>query len=118
MDCFSLPNFPHYRMSAQNSCPPCGTFAAIPQLEVSELTSIKVYPNPAYNSRFKIAATQSNPDYVQIHDLFGRLLLQEAWDNAGSEKEIQLPLGAKGVYFVSVWKEGKLIGREKLIVLE
>lgn len=82
------------------------------------MTSIKVYPNPAYNGRFNIAATQSNPDYVQIQDLLGRLLLEEDWDNAGPEKEIQLPLGTKGVYFVSVWKEGKLIGREKLVILE
>jgi hypothetical protein len=117
LDCFSLPNFPHYRMPAQDSCPPCGTFTAVPQLEVSELTSIKVYPNPAHNGRFNIAAQQS-PDYLQIHDLLGRLLLEEAWDNAGSEKEIQLPSGAKGIYFVSVWKEGKLLGREKVLVLE
>jgi hypothetical protein len=78
---------------------------------------VKIYPNPAHNGRFNIAAQQS-PDYLQIHDLLGRLLLEEAWDNAGSEKEIQLPSGAKGIYFVSVWKEGKLLGREKVLVLE
>ena len=117
-DCAALPNFPHYRMPAQDSCPPCGTFAAVPQLELSELTSIKVYPNPAYNGSFNISIQENVAYDIQIHDLFGRLLLQEAWDNAGSEKEIQLPLGAKGVYFVSVWKEGKLIGGEKLVVLE
>ena len=112
---FSLPNFPHFRTPAlpPGACDTTGV-ALLPVLK----ERMKIYPNPSYNSRFKIAATQSSPDYVQIQDLLGRLLLQEAWDNAGSEKEIQLPLGAKGVYFVSVWKEGKLIGREKLIVLE
>jgi hypothetical protein len=118
LDCFSLPNFPHYRMPAQDSCPPCGTFTAVPQLEVSELTSIKVYPNPAYNGSFNISIQENVADDIQIHDLFGRLLLQVAWHANEKEKEIPLPLGAKGVYFVSVWKEGKLIGREKLIVLE
>ncbi len=112
------PNFPHYRTPAQDSCPPCGTFAAVPQLELSELTSIKVYPNPAYNGSFNISIQENAVDDVQIYDLLGRLLLQEVWHANETEKVVQLPLGATGVYFVSVWKEGKFIGREKLIVLE
>jgi hypothetical protein len=44
--------------------------------------------------------------------------LQEAWDANETEKELQLPSGAKGIYFVSVWKEGKLLGREKIVILK
>jgi hypothetical protein len=79
---------------------------------------IKIYPNPSYNGNFTIAVQEKVPDYIQVHDLLGRLLLQVEWNNAGSEKEVQLPSGTKGVYFVSVWKKGKLLGREKVHVLE
>ncbi len=111
----ALPNFPHFRTLAlpPGACDTTGV-ALLPVLK----ERIKIYPNPSYNSRFNIAATQSSPDYVQIHDLLGRLFLQEAWDANETEKVIPLPSGTKGVYFVSVWKDGKLVGREKLIVLE
>lgn len=79
---------------------------------------MKIYPNPTYNGSFNISIQENAADDIQVYDLLGRLLLQVAWDNAGSEKVVQLPTGAKGIYFVSVWKEGKMLGREKVVILE
>ena len=111
----SLPNYPHFRTPAlaPGACDTTGV-ALLPVLK----ERIKIYPNPTYNGSFNISIQENAADDIQVYDLLGRLLLQETWDNAGPEKEIQLPLGATGVYFVSVWKEGKLVGREKLVILE
>jgi hypothetical protein len=111
----SIPNFPHFRTPAlpAGACDTTGV-ALLPVVKAE----IKIYPNPSYNGNFTIAVQEKVPDYIQVHDLLGRLLLQVEWNNAGSEKEVQLPSGTKGVYFVSVWKKGKLLGREKVHVLE
>jgi hypothetical protein len=76
---------------------------------------IKIYPNPSNNGNFTIAVQEKVPDYIQVHDLLGRLVMQVDWNNMGTEKQMQMPPDVKGLFFVSVWKEGKLLGREKIV---
>jgi hypothetical protein len=111
----SLPNFPHFRTPA---LPPgaCDTTGLYTVQALKE--EIKIYPNPSYNGSFKISLGGNYADLIQVQDLLGRLLLQEIWDTNEKEKELQLPSGAKGIYFVSIWKDGKLIKKEKMLLLD
>lgn len=108
----SLPNFPHFRTPAlaPGACDTTG----VALLNVVK-AEIKIYPNPSYNGNFTIAIQEKVPDYIQMHDLLGRLVMQEDWNNLGTEKQMQMPPDVKGLFFVSVWKAGKLMGREKIV---
>jgi hypothetical protein len=111
----ALPNFPHFRTPAlpAGACDTSGVLAIATPFE-----NIKIYPNPSYNGRFNISLGENYADLIQVQDLLGRLLLQEIWDTNEKEKEMQLPSGAKGIYFVSIWRDGKLIKREKILLLD
>ena len=112
----SLPNFPHFRTPAlaAGACDTTGLYTVQALKE-----EIKIYPNPSYNASFNISIQQFQlPAILKVHDPLGRLLLQEDWDNRETEKLIQLQSSAKGIYYLSIWRDGKLLGKEKLVVLD
>ncbi|MCF8235994.1 MAG: T9SS type A sorting domain-containing protein, partial [Bacteroidales bacterium] len=55
---------------------------------------------------------------IQIHNLTGKLVLQQQMINKSRQTEIDISYLKPGVYMVSLWHKSSLIGREKLMVID
>ncbi len=77
---------------------------------------LKIFPNPTTNSAtFKLENYNlTGTENLEIRNMEGKLIHQQAIKN----KETLIDFGtlAKGTYFATVMKQGKVISKEKLIL--
>lgn len=76
-------------------------------------SSFVISPNPAKHY-FNININSHNPSTLTLHDLSGRLVLQQKMQSAGVQK-VNLPSLQKGVYIVTV-TTGREILKQKLVI--
>lgn len=74
--------------------------------------SISIYPNPT-TDQLLLETTETRSLQLVMTDLLGKGVLQKK----GNQMLWQLKLSdlATGLYFLSVWEEGKLLGTEKIV---
>lgn len=81
---------------------------------------LKIYPNPAKNKI--IVGNWYMAEHagctIRIHNLTGRLVLQQPLLNKSRQTEVNISQIKPGVYMVSLWHKSSLIGREKLMVID
>lgn len=79
--------------------------------------NLTVYPNPSNTGRFTLEATQNDlTDYgLTVSDLNGKIIWRGV-PSSIAETEIDLSGFSKGMYTLSVIKEGRTIANKKLIV--
>jgi hypothetical protein len=97
-------------LSSNNAC---GLTVGRDDLLAQEAEVI-IYPNPFKDQlNIKNLMNPTQTQEVIIHDLGGKLLLRSAL--SGGSNQIKTELLPSGFYFLSVWQNGALISREKLI---
>lgn len=74
----------------------------------------KIFPNPAKNTTVVISGNNYRPAEIIITDVCGRTIQKP--EVSGRETVIDLQGIASGVYFISLIRDGKLSGTQKLIV--
>ncbi len=109
----AISNFPHFRTPAlpPGACDTTGVMVVAVPIE-----NIKIYPNPTHNGQFSIA-WQGAADKVQVYDMLGRLCYEKVLPEYAQELELQTPL-SKGIYLIVLKNNEKLIGREKIVILD
>ncbi len=97
----------------------CGTKVNVRDIEPNNLSQLNLYPNPmAQFTRVEYLLQESSPVTVQVYDLQGKLMRQEAIPRKGSGKHsIILEKGnlTTGTYLVSIRSDNSLEST-KLIV--
>jgi hypothetical protein len=80
-------------------------------------SSISIFPNPATEAlNFKIDAPADKDLKIHISDVSGRRI-EELKVNPGSDRGVlRIPDYKPGIYFISVFCEGKLVETKKLVV--
>jgi hypothetical protein len=88
------------------------------QFDISNAGTVKLYPNPAKTGQV-ITLTTSQP-YQQLTVKLNNQLGQEEWQNNYSnvKSQVSLILGStpKGIYYVTIWGDNKLVQTTKLII--
>jgi len=79
---------------------------------LTQSAELTLYPNPSRNT-FSIAGNLSSEVDLVLLDLEGRKLLEKMAINPNTEIDISSLSG--GVYVVSLWKKGVLIGTDRLV---
>lgn len=74
--------------------------------EIVKNTSIHMYPNPATNELTVDFSTEENVTGINIYDLQGRLLSSEITNKNARSQKINISNLVKGIYFVTLEKEG------------
>lgn len=89
--------------------------------EAFESLDLKLYPNPS-RGYFQLDAALDTPvsklDMI-IYDGRGRLVLRQEYSTIYQKRlqlQAEIPTLNKGLYFVSLWNQGKLLGRTHLLV--
>ncbi len=87
-------------------------------VEASLLTEnkISIYPNPAINHlNVKLKEIDAKEINIRIIDITGKLRIEKEFELKESGNEIQLEIKelSKGIYFISVLEEEKLLKRTK-----
>jgi hypothetical protein len=119
LDCFSLPNFPHYRMPAQDSCPPCGTFSGVEEVDEEGITSIKIYPNPAKDVlNLEWDSPIETPQTIQVFDLNGRLIQQKETSIGNSLLQLNTTNIPVGLYILRISDNaGNILANKKIVIV-
>lgn len=88
-------------------------------IEESAFTRLKmsVYPNPSNTGKFRLESTEENlTTYVlMVSDLNGKTIWKEIPGNAANT-EVDLSGFSKGMYTLSLVKDGRTVANKKLIV--
>lgn len=77
-------------------------------------SSISIFPNPT-RQQFFIKSTVVNLESVEVYDVSGRLISQIDTSDASRTIPVNLVGASKGVYFVNIHSEGRVI-TEKVII--
>ncbi len=87
--------------------------------DVNHLERIIVFPNPFYNTVTISTEDESGVDQLVIHDMMGRQVLVHSfsgnefvWDGTVSSG-LSAPAG---LYIVTIFRQGKVVGREKVML--
>ena len=82
--------------------------------DFAALRSLKVYPNPTASGQIQIVTEtpDASPVLLQLFGTDGRLVSSKLSEGNTTTLEI----GAKGLYFLQVTKDGKTVGYEKITV--
>jgi hypothetical protein len=108
-----LPNFPHYRMKAQEgvNCPPI-----VATKEVEKQSYIEIAPNPT-NGNLTITSNELFNSTWTLYDNLGHQVFSQLIDNESIT--INLPSYLpKGIYFWRVTDSVKMLQQGKLVILE
>ena len=89
--------------------------SSVANVDISEINSFDVFPNPSLNGKANLVLNSSkNLNYeITVVDVLGREV--EHFYNVSSNERIELELGSKGLYFVSLIKEGQAVLNRKLL---
>lgn len=83
------------------------------ELELPGLAGFALFPNPSAQDFFLSSSEQSALRY-RISRADGQVLREETWQ--GGPQRIHTQGWSKGLYFLSVWRDGQLLVRETLIL--
>jgi hypothetical protein len=103
----SMPSFPNYRLGPPNNpglpCSPVVSTTNPP----TPLPAFSLFPNPV-NTVLKIVPNRQygGPGLLRLHDLTGRLVLEQTFDPFASATEVDVSALPPGVYVYEVWCEG------------
>jgi hypothetical protein len=80
-------------------------------VETDNYPSLRVYPNPA-NDKLFVECENFMSITVKLYDMFGKEILIQ---NTSEKTEINISHLLNGIYNVSVFSEGKIIGNSKIV---
>lgn len=84
----------------------------------TEFTNLSIYPNPS-NGKIEIQCRDKNfvTGTIQLHDLTGRIVATDKFQNSGENwhQSIDWSNQPKGMYFVKLISESKIITRQLII---
>lgn len=86
--------------------------------EVVVPTGVSLSPNPANNAaQIRFAQPSSNGSQLLLYDLAGRIIFKQQLPSGVLEQTIQLSEYPSGWYFVTLLENGRVVLREKLVVM-
>ncbi|MEM9888227.1 MAG: T9SS type A sorting domain-containing protein, partial [Bacteroidota bacterium] len=109
---FSIPNHPSYRLGAWEDSP-CDTLSPISSTKQIAYNEVKFFPNPS--TGFLQLELDEDVPISQLEVRFYSLVGQQVAIFKG-QKEFDLSGFLNGVYLAEVLRNGKIIGREKIIL--
>lgn len=113
----SIPNFPHFRIDEENICD--STITWIPEKFIVSRAKLKIYPNPSNSSiTIRIDSDIAKSSTLRIFNTLGRQLEQIKLDPWIKNYTWIPDPGFSGLYFVICEVEGRMLGREKGVVVE
>jgi len=88
---------------------------SVSTIDISEINSFEVFPNPTETgvTNLLISSSKDLNYEVSVTDVLGRET--QHFTNVSSNESIELELGNKGLYFISLIKEGKAVLNRKLL---
>ncbi len=80
---------------------------------------LQISPNPVSDwVNFHFASIATMESRLQIRDLNGRLLLERELEPDSTQRQLDLSKWAGGLYLVTIEEEGRVVAREKMILLD
>jgi len=115
----ALPNFPNYRLGDWSGSL-CDTLGINPSSEGAvEISGVNIYPNPASTAaQIHFQAPGPKGGRVTLYDLAGRLVLSEPIEEGASTYTLSLAICPSGWYFVCITEKGKIVAKEKLVIIK
>jgi hypothetical protein len=112
------PNFPHYRMPAQDSCPPCGTFSGVEEVD-EEIIALGedfiLFPNPASQTLNLVYNGSSDKSHqISISNSLGQFIYKK--EAVNTNIQIDVNQWNNGIYFLTVSEDGKLVGTKSFVI--
>ena len=86
----------------------------IQNLSVNE--KLEIYPNPATDV-LHINYSLSNESYFEIYNVLGRKLVSILLNSGTDKKSLSLKEFSKGVYYLKVIKNNKIIKSKKIVIM-
>ena len=83
---------------------------------IKEKSSINVYPNPAKNTVFVNLKNTKDISKIKIYSILGKEVKSVSITNANLQK-IDISELKKGIYFVNIFCDDKIIDSKKLIII-
>ncbi|MEM9888968.1 MAG: T9SS type A sorting domain-containing protein [Bacteroidota bacterium] len=109
---FSLPNFPNYRLGAWEGSP-CDTLSPISFTKQIVANEVKFFPNPS-TGFLQLELEEDVPISqleVRFYSLTGQLI-----QSLQGQNTFDLIHFSNGIYIASVFINGQVVGREKIVV--
>jgi DNA-binding beta-propeller fold protein YncE len=104
----TIPNFPNFRLG--KAATQCITSSE----EITEKINLKIYPNPTNdNLHLEYDKEKMQDSQLIISDLQGRKVVQKTLN----EDNIDVHTFSKGIYFLQILKENKVIFRQKVVII-
>jgi hypothetical protein len=99
--------------------PGCDTTVAIPEIVYKNTEGeLYIYPNPA---RYKFQVTSSRfhvePCIIEFYDIFGRKVKEIKVAKGQNEIIVDVSKWNRGIYIAVLWQNGKLIAKEKFMII-
>jgi len=112
---FSVPNMPHFRSEPYNS--PCDSMLVQTYTPVDGDKDVVVFPNPARDHvmLFVNHPLPPHPTWV-LYDQLGRVTKKIELEQAVGEKVVDLVGVSPGIFYYTLFSEGKVIQQGKLVV--
>ncbi len=115
---FSMPYFPNYRLYdlPASPCDTLGIDTPISTIQQPDIPLVEglLYPNPAQEQASLYLPGWQGTGRVTITDALGRVVLEQVVSR--DRTTFQVRNWPSGVYAVLVWKEGRLVAAEQLVV--
>lgn len=104
----AIENFRDYVFSPSTS--------SVSNIDISEINSFELFPNPSFDGKSNILINSAKDlEYeLSIVDILGREISHLY--NVASNTRIELDLDNKGIYFISLVKDGQAVLNRKLVV--
>ena len=114
----SLPYFPNYRLYdlPASPCDTLGIDTPISTIQQPDIPLVEglLYPNPAQEQASLYLPGWQGTGRVTITDALGRVVLEQVVSR--DRTTFQVRNWPSGIYAVLVWKEGRLVAAEQLVV--
>jgi uncharacterized repeat protein (TIGR03803 family) len=83
--------------------------------ELDITSEIDIHPNPT-RGIFTVTSSISNQSQIEIYNMLGKIIYKSVFNN--SKAEIDLSNENKGIYFICIMQDNKIIKTEKLVITE
>jgi hypothetical protein len=100
--------------------PGCDTTVAIPEIAYKKKhNDLYIYPNPAHNVLNIIYPITNNEcrSIISIYDVFGRKVKEIKVPKGQNEVITDVNKWNRGIYIAVLWQNGKLIAKEKFMII-